>query len=335
MDLELFIRRAHTAYAESLGYNVNLFNEASGGAIVIGTERSGQMAGGFSEDTFFAWVDGLIRRRDPGGNAPLTLKQLANKKDNFIRLAFTTEQLDLSEHWWDWIGRDNALAAATFGKMLSEQTLQGYVNRAVMVLKATVGANELTFRDATKQAVEENRKISYKNLVLTADLMGDRADSLNTWIMPRNSRTSLLLDNMKNANSLFNFGTVNVMQDVEGRRIITTDDPALREVDQVASEVHNWTFGLRPGSIILRELGDFEDLTERKGGNENIKKTYQAQWSTILNVMGYKYNIATLQNDTYASPSDAAIATPANWSQVTNNHKETAGVALKVNHIIE
>ena len=335
MNLELFIRRAHTTYAESLGYNVNLFNAASGGAILISTDRSGQMAGGFTEDSFFAYVEGLIRRRDPGGNANLTLKQLANKKDNAIRLAFTTEQLDLSEHWWDWIGRDNALAAATFGKMLAEQTLQAYVNRAVTVLKATVGSNPATFRNATTQVAEDNRKMSYKNLVLAADLMGDRSSTLNTWIMPTSSRTSLLLDNLNNAKALFSFGTVNVMTDVEGRRIITTDDPGLRETVQASSEVHNWCFGLRPGSIILRELGDFEDLTEKKGGQENIKKTYQAQWSTILNVMGYKYNIATLQNDTYASPSDAAIATPANWSQVTNNHKETAGVALKVNHVIE
>lgn len=335
MNLELFIRRAHTAYAESLGYNVNLFNEASDGAIIIGTEKSGQMAGGYSEESFFAYVDGLIRRRDPSGNAALNLKQLANKKDNAIRLAFTTEQLDLSEHWWDWIGRDNALAAATFGKMLSEQTLQGYVTRAVSVLKATVGSNANTFRDATLQAVEENKKMSYKNLILTGDLMGDRADSLNTWIMPRSSRTSLLIDNLKNANSLFNFGTVNVMQDVEGRRIITSDDPSLRDVDQVTSDVSNWAFGLRRGAIIMRELGDFEDLTEKTGGTENIKKTYQAQWSTLLNVMGYKYKLDALQDSTYASPSDAAIATPANWSQVTHTHKETAGVALKVKHIIE
>lgn len=335
MNLELFTRRAHTAYAESLGYNVNLFNEASDGAIIIGTERSGQMAGGFSEETFFAYVEGLVRRRDPAGNAPLTLKQLTNKKDNAIRLAFTTEQLDLSEHWWDWIGRDNALAAATFGKMLSEQTLQGYINRAVSILKATVGSNPLTYRDAAGNADPLKQKISYANLVLTADLMGDRADSLNTWIMPRSSRTAMLLDNMKNATSLFSFGTVNVMRDVEGRRIITSDDPALRDVDQAESEVYNWAFGLRRGAVIIRELGDFEDLTERTGGTENIKKTYQAQWSALVNTMGYKYNISTLQDSVYASPSDAAIATPANWTQVTNNHKDTAGVALRVKHVIE
>lgn len=335
MNLDLFVRRAHTAFAESLGYNVNLFNEASDGAIIISTQNSGQMAGGYSEETFFAYVEGLIRRRDPAGNAALTLKQLTNKKDNAVRLAFTTELLDLSGHWWDWIGRDNALAAATFGTMLSEQTLQGYVNRAVTVLKATVGSNVNTFRNATLQVDEANKKMSYKNLVLTADLMGDRADSLNTWLMPRSSRTSLLLDNMKNTNSLFSFGTVNVMEDVEGRRIITSDDPSLREVDQGTSEVQNWAFGLTRGSIILRELADFEDLTEKTGGKENIKKTYQAQWSTLLNVKGYKFNTALLQDGSYASPSDAAIATPANWSQVTNNHKETAGVALKVKHIIE
>lgn len=335
MDLDLFTRRAHTAYAERLGYNVNLFNEQSGGAILIGTERSGQMAGGFSEDTFFAYVEGLVRRRDPAGNAPLVLKQLANKKDNMIRLAFTTELLDLSEHWWDWIGRDNALAAATFGKMLAEQTLQGYVNRAVSVLKATVGANPLTLRDATAQALPENTRMSYKNLILTGDLLGDAADSINTWLMPRSSRTALLLNNLENSKSLFSFGTVNIMTDAEGRRIITTDDPSLRDVDQATSAITNWTFGLRQGAIILRELGDFQQLTETKGGLENIKTTYQAQWSTLMNVMGYKFNIATLQAETYASPSDAAIATPVSWSQVTNNHKDTAGVALKVSHAIE
>jgi len=335
MDLELFTRRAYVAYAESLGYNVNLFNDATGGAILITTDNSGQMAGGFSEEAFFGWVDGLIRRRNPAGDADLTLKQLTNKMDNMIRLAWTTELLDLSGHWWDWIGRDNALAAATFGPMLAQQTLQAYINRSVAILKATVGSNPSTFRDATKATTEKRQRISYSNLVLAADMFGDAADSLNAWIMPRTSRTALLLNNMNNTESLFSFGTVNVTRDVEGRTIVTTDDPNLRDIDQSSGNIDNWILGLRPGAIIMRELGDFEDLTQKIGGKENIKKTYQAQWSTTCNVMGYKYDVAQLRGNTYASATDAAIATPANWSQVTNNHKETAGVALKVRHFIE
>lgn len=331
--LNLFWQYVHTLEAETVTYNINLLNSASNGAIYLDSKKKEVIAGGITQWDFFAYTEDLIRRRNPNGNAALELKELENKMDNSIRLPFTTELLDLSKNIWYWIGRDPAIAATKFNEMLVTQRIEEYLKRAFMVLKATAGANPLTFRDATGASVVDNRYMSYRNLALTANKFGDRANQIKTWVMPTGARTDMLLDNLKNVNHLFTFGTVNGYQDAEGRTIITTDDPNLIEVTGASPDevVNHWAMGLRPMAIRLTEMDDFDEAYSTSTGKENIARTYQANWSTMLDVYGYKFDAAQLTGDTnkFATASDAALASSANWSQVTNNHKQTAGVALK------
>jgi len=332
--LNLFWQYVHTMQVESIKYNLNLVNGGSRGAIIIDSERVNRIAGGIAQWDLFAYVDGLIKRRDPNGNAPLELKELENKMDNAIRLAFTTQLLDFSKNIWYWIDRDPAIAAKLFSDMLATQRIEEYLQRAFSALKATVGTNPATFRNATVATDATKRSMSYRNLALTAAKFGDKANSISTWIMPSNARTELLLDNLGNVSHLFTFGTVNGYQDAEGRLIITSDDPNLMEETGVApdQQLNYWAFGLRPNAIRISEQDDYEEAYGTTTGFENIKHTYQANWSVLFKVLGYKFDAAQLTGEAnkFTSASDAAIAASPNWSQVTNNHKQTAGVALKV-----
>lgn len=331
--LNLFWKYVHSTEAETIAYNLNMLNEGSNGAIVLDSEKIAGMAGGIIQTDFFAYTEDLIRRRNPIGTADLVLKELENKMDNAIRLPFTTELLDLSKNVWNWIDRDPALAAKKFNEMLVTQRLEEYIKRAVMVLKATAGSNADTFRDATTSATAEKKYISHRNLALTANLFGDRASSIRTWIMPSTAKTELLLDSLKNVSQLFTFGTVNGYQDAEGRTIITTDDPNLIEVSGVAPDevIEHYTLGLRPMAVRITEIDDFDEAYGTGTGKENIARTYQANWSARFDVNGYKFDAAQLTGDAnkFATASDAALASSANWTQVTNNHKQTAGVVLK------
>lgn len=332
-QLNLFWQYVHTLEAETITYNLNLLNRSSNGAIFLSSEKQDKMAGGIEQWDFFAYTEDLIRRRNPSGNAALDLKELENKMDNSIRLAFTTEQLNLSKNIWYWIGRDPAIAARKFNEMLVTQRIEEYLKRSFMILKATAGANALTSRDATKATNVDHRYMSYRNLALTANKFGDRANAIKTWVMPSGAKTDMLLDNLNNVNHLFTFGTVNGYQDAEGRTIITTDDPNLQEVTGAApDEVMNyWAMGLRPMAVMMTEIDDFDEAYGTSTGNENIKRTYQANWSTKFDIYGYKFDAAQLTGDAnkFVSASDAALSSSANWSQVTNNHKQTAGVTLK------
>lgn len=332
-NLNLFWQYVHTMYAETITYNINMLNEGANGAIILDSERARKMEGGIRQWDFFAYTEDLIRRRNPVGNAPLILKELENKMDNAIRLAFTTELLDLSTNVWHWIGRDPVIAARKFNEMLATQRIEEYLKRSFSILKATVGSNPSTFRDATTHVDATKRTMSQRNLILTANKFGDRASEIRTWLMPTGARTEMLLDNLKNVDHLFTFGTVNGYRDAEGRTIITTDDPNLIDITGVAPDevVNYWAFGLRSMAIRISEQDDFEEAYGTSTGTENIRKTYQANWSTAIDVYGYKFDAAQLTGaaNKFTSASDSAIATPNNWSQVENNHKRTAGVALK------
>jgi len=331
--LNLFYQYLHTMLAETINYNLNLVNEGSNNAIIINNERNDNIAGGIVQSDLFAYTPDLIRRRNPNGNAPLVLKNLENKMDNAIRLAFTTELLNLSKNIWYWIDRDPAIAARKFADMLVTQRIEEYLKRVFSVLKATVGSNPATLRDVTAATDPAKRGVTYTNLALTANKFGDAASQLKTFIMPTNARTELLINNLNNANQLFSFGTVNAYRDAEGRTIITSDDPNLTQEGGVAPDQYldYWTFGLRQNAIRIKELDDFEEAKGTTTGQENIQHTYQANWSVLLDVMGYKYDAAQLTGEAnkFASASDAAIASSLNWSQVMDNHKTTAGVALK------
>lgn len=332
-QLNLFWRYVHTLQAESIKYNLNLLNNSANGAIFLDSEKLAAMNGGIDQWDFFAYTEDLIRRRNPTGTADLLLKELENKMDNNIRLAFTTEQLNLSKNIWHWIGRDPAIAAKKFNDMLVTQRIEEYLTRTFMILKATVGANPTTFRNATTAVVEENRYVTYRNLALTANKFGDQANQLKTWVMPSGAKTDMLLGNLKNVDHLFEFGTVNGYKDAEGRTIITTDDPNLIEVTGVSpnERINNWVLGLRPMAVRITEVDDFDEAYGTSTGKENIARTYQANWSAKFDIYGYKFDAAQLTGpaNKFKSASDAALASSANWSQVTNNHKQTAGVMLK------
>lgn len=332
-QLNLFWKYVHTLEAESITYNLNLLNNSSNGAIFLDSEKMSKMAGGIEQWDFFAYTEDLIRRRNPAGTADLILKDLENKMDNNIRLPFTTEQLNLSKNIWYWIGRDPAIAAKKFNDMLTTQRIEEYLKRAFMILKATVGSNAETFRDVTAAATEENRYVSYRNLALTAAKFGDRSQQLKTWVMPSGAKTDMLLDNLKNVNQLFTFGSVNGYQDAEGRTIITSDDPNLIDITGASPNevINHWVLGLRPLAVRITEIDDFDEAYGTGTGKENITRTYQANWSAKFDIYGYKFDAAQLTGtaNKFATASDAALSSSTNWSQVTNNHKNTAGVILK------
>lgn len=331
--LKLFLDYMHTTLTEQLWYNVNLFNQYSNGAIVLSSERAPIMQGGISQQSYFQLPDNMIQRRNPVGKEPLELINLANKMQNTIRIAWTTKMVNLSRNVWDWIGRDSSIAGVIFGRALAQQMITNYLLRAFSILKATVGANDSTVIDVSGEKDAKINGISYQNLLYTADAFGDSQSAIRAWIMPTMARTDLLASNMDNPTQLFKIDSVTIATDVEGRTIITSDDPNLREFDD-AGNIKYWVFGLAQSAITITDLDDWDEAyNSGTTGFENILRTYQSNWSSKINVKGYKYDANQLDDSDddkgkFASASDAALYTPENWEQVPLSHKETAGVAL-------
>ena len=59
-------------------------------------------------------------------------------------------------------------------------------------------------------------------------------------------------------------------------------------------------------------------------GSENIKRTYQAEWSYNCGILGYAWD----ETAGGKSPTDTAIGTSTNWKKIATSNKDTAGVLL-------
>lgn len=127
---------------------------------------------------------------------------------------------------------------------------------------------------------------------------------------------------LTNATRLFVFGNVRVIEDGFGRPLVVSDSPNL--VTTGTPDTYA-ALGLTPGAILVSQNGDFTDNVETKNGDENIVRTYQAEWSYNVGVQGFAWD----KTNGGKSPTNAALGTATNWDRYATSHKDLAGVLVK------
>ena len=321
-QLTVFTDRSYRAYTEVITDAVRLFNEASRGTILLSS--TDMISGGFSENVFYKSIPNLVKRRLPLSTNPITKVSMAHERATSIRLPFRTDEVELPQYMYDWINRNVTEAAGVFGKQLAEQTFAAYLERTVDMLVAAMITHTDVVYDATGLA-GDLAKTNYVNLSNGAGKFGDRASLIRAWFMSSGAWRSMLNNNLDNNDALFSFGTVNVKTDAEGRPIIITDAQGFDD-GVAAPNKKLYSLGLVAGAAAIGELPDRRANTEVKNGFENILTTYQAQWSVLADIQGYRFDTTQITDSTAAS--DAAIAASANWTRNVTSHKDTAGVLV-------
>ncbi|MBA3241353.1 MAG: hypothetical protein H0T60_09040, partial [Acidobacteria bacterium] len=83
--------------------------------------------------------------------------------------------------------------------------------------------------------------------------------------------------------------------------------------------------GLTDGAVSLTESEDRELIFEKLSGFENIMYRYQAEFAYSLRVNGMAWDQAAGG----VNPSAAAVATSANWLNVTSDTKNLPGIRIR------
>lgn len=314
-DLEKFNAQVYTAATEIVDQQVELFNAASAGALVL--SPSSNNVGDFSMKASFKGIANLVRRRDVNnGTGTVAATRLSQLKNVSVKVASGTKPIDFERAQFNWIKQNPALAASTIGTQLAAAMMQDQLNTAVRGLAAAIGAQASLVHDIS--AVADNDKATFAGLTSAAGKFGDRSMDVRAWIMHSKPMTDLYLQSLANAERLFQYGTVSVMRDPFGRVFVVTDSPAL-----VATNKYT-TLGLVEQAAMVEPNNDFDAVMVDSTGKENIQSTYQAEWSYNLGLLGYAWNTAAGGS----APSDTAIGTGANWTKIATSAKDTAGVAL-------
>lgn len=316
-NLAVFSRQVYTVMTETLAQQVYKFNEATRGGLIL---RSAANQGDYADTAFWAHLAGLVRRRDAYGDGNVAAIDLKHLVETSVKVASGTPPVNMPPHMLSWIQRSPGEAAAVVGVQLAKQQMADMLNTSIMALSSAMGQVPAIVNDTTATA----GGASIKKLNATARKFGDRAEELQCWLMHSQSLFDIYGDAINNSNRLFVFGNIRVAEDGFGRALVMTDSPSLVDASVPATPKYS-VIGLRPGACLVEQNGDFEDNFDTRNGGENIRRTYQAQWTYNLSVDGFAWDKTAGGH----SPTNAAIGAAANWDRIATFDKDLPGVMLK------
>ena len=317
-DLAVYSEYAYSSMTEVLRQKIDLFNTATGGAIQL---RAAAHQGDYSDVAFFAKISGLVRRRNSYGSGSVAEKNLAHLVDTMVKVAAGTPPVRLDPGQFKWIQQNPEVAGAALGQQLAVDTMADMLNVGLGASYAALSAQTAVVYDATGNTSPENT-LSFGNLNNGQAKFGDQASTISAWVMHSKPMFDLYGKNLTNSASLFTYGNINVMRDPFGKLLVMTDSQNL----VIAGTPNNYAvLGLVPGAVIIDQNNDYTANEEAKNGDENIIRTFQAEWSYNVGVKGFAWDKANCGK----SPNDAALLTSTNWDKYATSHKDLAGVVVK------
>lgn len=314
-DLAVFSEYAYSTMTEMQDQQIGLFNAATRGGLVL---QSGSHQGDYSDEAMWAKISGLVRRRNAYGSGVVAEKVLEHLTETSVKVAAGTPPVRIDPGMMKWIQRSPEEAGVVVGRQMAEDSIADMLNTAVLVYAAAIGQVENVVYDHSSTGT-----MSLIALNRGAAKFGDRAGALVAWVMHSKSAFDIYGEALTNATRLFVFGNVRVIEDGFGRPLVVTDSPNL--INTTPTPDVYMALGLTPGAVLVSQNGDFTDNVETKNGDENIIRTYQAEWSYNVGIQGFAWD----KTNGGKSPTNAALGTATNWDRYATSDKDLAGVLVK------
>ncbi|WP_444959677.1 major capsid protein [Microbulbifer sp. VVAC002] len=309
--MEVFNKYIMPATIETLAVMVQKFNAASNGAIRLTTEG---FEGDFLQESFFAAIHGAQRRVNRyganGSQAPTDLTQL---KRSSVKVAGGFGPILFEPGQMTWLNKPTAEGVEVASRNFAEALMQDQLFTAIAALVAAIENNTSVVNDVSATA-----GISYTALNSAHAKFGDHSGSIIANVMTGEVMHKLIGQNLSNATRLFEAQNVNVV-DILGKAVIVTDAPALFET---GSPNKQKVLGLVDSAAVVHDGGDLISNIQTSNGKERIETTMQVDYTFGLGLKGYTWDEANGGK----SPTDADLATGANWDKVMTSDKHTAGV---------
>ena len=287
-DLQVFNKQTYAAMTETVAQDIEKFNEASQGAIQLINEPFG---GDFNIEASFKAIAGIVRRRNAYGTGTVAAKRLEQMLDVAVKVAAGTPPIEYEKQQYSWILQNPELAALTIGEQLAKARLADMLNAGILGASSAISGNVNAVHGNGTDAA------SFRLLNKGAAKLGDRSSAIRAWIVHSTTMHNLFDNALANSENLFRYDGVNVVRDPFGRVFVVTDAPALVG-DNTGTAFYN-TLGLVEGAVVVNDNNDFNAELVPSTGGENIKYTYQAEWTFGAGVKGYAWNTCLL----YTSPS--------------------------------
>jgi hypothetical protein len=321
-NLIVFNDYFYGSLTETLQEQVQLFNASSGGAIVL---TSAKNVGSFFSDIFYAKIaGGTVRRRNPFTQTAVASKSVSHKQWTSVKVAGGNFPLEWNAADFAWIQESPEKAGTVYGAQYAVDVLEDMLRVALGSLYAAMAQQPLVVYNATANTAPADKLATYGNMNNSVRKLGDKSNSIRTWVMNSSPRHDIIGANINNVAQLHTIGNVVLDRDVQGRSIVVTDNSAL--ITAGAPNIYH-SLGLTPGSVFIENNGDFNSATQEITGQENILYRMQNEYSYNVKVKGFSWDTASGGE----APNNTSLFTATNWNQIATSHKDLPGVVMETN----
>ncbi len=304
-DLIIYDQLAQAAYLERLQDNLNVFNQASNGAIVLKDEL---IVGDFKKDAFYK-IGGAIEHRDVNSTATVETKKIGMGEQVGVKVPFMYGPYETTEEAFKRRGRSTDEFSIIVGQDYADALVAGYWKYATAALQGAIGTNSDML--VTAKFSEHGKK------VLTQGMrkFGDKFGRLSLWVMDSASYFDIVDGAI--ADKLYQEADTVIYGGLPG----TMGVPVL-VTDQAKKDT---IYGLQAGAINITnsQLPAFRsyDINDKT----NLGIGIRAEGVFNLDVLGYSYKTSA-----GANPNLETLAATASWDKWATSNKNTAGVILNV-----
>jgi len=309
--MKVFNAQLQTMTIETLAQQVEKFNAASAGALVLTTQG---FEGDYRFENFFASLHAAQRRVDRyafNGSAAAT--NLAQLQEIGVKVAGGFGPIAWEPSQLSWVQANPAAALEAISRNLAEAIMKDQLNTAIAAAVAAIEA-----QGSANVYDTGTGPITYADINLAHAKFGDSSSLLVADIMDGTQYHSLVGQNLTNTAQLFNYQGVLVVE-MLGKRVVVTDAPALRETGTGADVK---VLSLVSGGATVYDGSDLITNIETSNGLQRISTTMQADYAFGIALKGFQWDVAAGGK----SPTDVELATGGNWDKVATSHKHTAGV---------
>lgn len=305
-DLVIYNDLAQTSFLERRQDNLDVFNTASNGAIVLDNIF---IEGDFRKRAFYK-IGGSIIHRDVNSSETVTPSKIGAGEMVSVKVPWKYGPYATTEEAFKRRGRDVSEFSDVVGTDAADATLEGYIQYALNSLIAAISGND--------DMVVSGNILTEGKKVLTRGLRtyGDRFGRIALFVMHSSTYFDIIDEAI--ANKIYEEAGVVVyggQPGTLGKPVLVTD-----------AMPYDAILGLLPNAAVITESQQPGFRSYDINDQENMAVGYRAEGVVNVELLGYSWNVASGGEN----PDTNTLSNSLNWKQHFDSNKSTAGVLMKL-----
>lgn len=311
-DLIIYNDQVQTAYLERIQDVIEVFNDASNGALIL---RNEVIPGDFTQSAFYT-VPGSVAHRNVNSTGAVVGTKIGADEMVGVKTPWKYGPYEATEESFKRRARSVEEFSQLIGQHMADATLDYMISAVFAGLAAAIGGNASMV--ASGDWVVDGKKVLTKGM----RKFGDRAGRIVLFAMDSTVYFDMVdtaIDNkiFEEAGFVIYGGTPGTM----GKPVLVSDKIPEDSI-----------FGLQAGAAIITESQAPGVRSYNIDNQENLALGYRAEGTFNVDLLGYSWDTVG-SPAAPANPNLAQLGSGANWRKYASDNKATAGVLIEVEAI--